>query len=170
MKIIAIAAAAVVLAALSTSASAGVPKFSASCPGGVVVWSSGTGKVKINGQKATVKAVSGTAWKAQAGSTLVDIGQDGSKIYVSAGNEVCEVTKGSSGGNVSSVPAKDQQACLAAVSRQTNNGTVAVLDATTSEANNTVIVGVGKEKARWQCLVKNGHVSGVMSLTNEGSL
>jgi hypothetical protein len=71
---------------------------------------------------------------------------------------------------VASVPQKDQQACLAAVSNKTNNGVVAVLDASSSEANNTVIIGVGEQKARWQCLVKNGRVAEVMSLSDEGGL
>ena len=68
------------------------------------------------------------------------------------------------------MPPGDQQACLAAVSGKTNNGTVKILDATTSEANNTVIVGVGKQKAKWRCLVKNGKAADVMSLTSEGAL
>ncbi len=39
-----------------------------------------------------------------------------------------------------------------------------------SPANNTVIVGVGPQKAKWRCLVKNGRVADVMSLTDEGGL
>lgn len=80
------------------------------------------------------------------------------------------MTAGSSGKNVASVPETDRQACLTAVSRKTKNPRVELLDSTTSEANNAVIVGVGEQKARWQCLVKNGSVAGVMSLTNEGGL
>ena len=68
------------------------------------------------------------------------------------------------------VPLSDQKACLTAVSRKTNNNTVKVLDANSSEANNTVIVGVGPDKAKWQCLVKNGKVADVMSKTDEGGL
>ena len=46
---------------------------------------------------------------------------------------------------------------------------VVLLNTETSEANNTVIIGVGEQKAKWQCLVKNGKVAEVMSLTNEGA-
>ena len=91
-------------------------------------------------------------------------------------NGICQVTSsagsGDAGGgaNLTLAPAKDQQACLAAVSNKTNNGEVTVLDTNSSEANNTVIVGVGEQKAKWRCLVKNGRVADVMSLTDEGAL
>jgi hypothetical protein len=66
-------------------------------------------------------------------------------------------------------PTRDEQACLQAVSIKTNNGDVVLLTGTeTSEANNIVYIGVGPNRARWRCLVKNGRVSEVMSLTNEG--
>ena len=79
---------------------------------------------------------------------------------------------GDSGGgaNTTLAPSQDQQACLAAVSNKANNGEVTVLDTNSSEANNTVIVGVGAEKAKWRCLVKSGRVAEVMSLTDEGGL
>jgi hypothetical protein len=68
------------------------------------------------------------------------------------------------------MPSTNEQACLAAVSRTTNNGDVILLDSATSEANDTVIVGVGPQRARWRCLAKDGKVAEVMSLTNEGRL
>lgn len=69
------------------------------------------------------------------------------------------------------MPSKDEQACLLAVTNKTQNGDVVLLAGTeTSEANNTVYVGVGPQRAKWRCLVKNGRVAEVMSLTNEGSL
>ncbi|WP_424362615.1 hypothetical protein [Methylocystis parvus] len=69
-----------------------------------------------------------------------------------------------------SVPAKDKQACVRAVKKQTHNPKVVVIGAVSSEANNTVTLGVGPEKAPWRCLVKRGKVSDVMSQTNEGAL
>ena len=170
MKPVVHALAAAALLAFVAPALAEVPYFTATCPSGPEVTSDGMGKVKIDSKKAAVQSVSGTAWKAQVGRTILDIGQDGSKIFVSDQNGVvCQVT---SAGDavIASVPHKDRQACLAAVSHKTRNPTVAVLDATAAEASNTVIVGVGTQKARWQCLVKNGHVADVMSLTNEGGL
>lgn len=67
-------------------------------------------------------------------------------------------------------PSKDEQACLQAVSIQTNNGDVTVLSAESSEANNVVIVGVGPNKAPWRCLVSKGVVAEVSSQTDEGAL
>jgi hypothetical protein len=65
-------------------------------------------------------------------------------------------------------PASDENACIVAVGNETGN-TAVVVSSITSEANNTVVIGVGPQLARWQCLVKDGKVSGVMSLTNEGA-
>ncbi|MBG0796124.1 hypothetical protein IYX23_00135 [Methylocystis sp. L43] len=64
----------------------------------------------------------------------------------------------------------DKTACLLAVKRKTNNPKVVVLSVETSEANNTVTIGVGPDRAPWRCLVKRGIVADVMSLTDEGKL
>ncbi len=64
----------------------------------------------------------------------------------------------------------DKRACLLAVKRQTNNPKVVVLSVETSEANNSVTIGVGPNRAPWRCLVKRGIVAEVMSLTDEGKL
>jgi|GEM_PF-6529605 len=64
----------------------------------------------------------------------------------------------------------DKTACLLAVKRQTNNPKVVVLSVETSEANNTVTIGVGPNRAPWRCLVKRGIVADVTSLTDEGKL
>lgn len=63
----------------------------------------------------------------------------------------------------------DDEACLKAVAEQTGNPTMVILGSEESEANNAVIVGIGPQKAPWQCLVKDGVVAGIMSLTNEGA-
>jgi len=67
-------------------------------------------------------------------------------------------------------PSKDEQACLQAVSIQTNNEDVTVLSTESSEANNVVIVGVGPNKAPWRCLISRGVVAEVSSQTDEGAL
>ena len=64
----------------------------------------------------------------------------------------------------------DKTACLRAVKRQTNNRQVVVLSVETSEANNSVTIGVGPNRAPWRCLVKREIVADVMSLTDEGKL
>ncbi len=70
----------------------------------------------------------------------------------------------------SDVPLSDVDACEAAVMRETGNPQVRTLRTEFSEANNTVIVGVGPDAAPWQCLISGGVVAGVMSMTDEGSL
>ena len=120
--------------------------------------------------------MSGTAWQAHLGAMTIDIGRDGAQVFVSESpkGDICQVTSSSAAGNadgsVGGVSKADQKACLKAVSRKTNNNTVTVLEASSSEANNQVIVGVGEDKAKWQCLVKDGKVAETMSLTDEGAL
>ncbi|MGJ0534896.1 hypothetical protein [Methylocystis sp.] len=52
-----------------------------------------------------------------------------------------------------------------AVKRQTNTPKLVVLSAETSEANNSVTIGAGPNRAPWRCLVRRGVVAEVMSLT-----
>lgn len=66
--------------------------------------------------------------------------------------------------------AVDETACERAVATATNNGDTVVLSSEFSQANTEVIVGVGNERAKWRCLVSNGRVAEVMSLTDEGAL
>ena len=68
------------------------------------------------------------------------------------------------------VSARDRKACLHAVVQETHNKVVTVLGTEESEANETVYVGVGKQKARWKCLVKHGIVAEVSSQVDEGAL
>jgi len=77
---------------------------------------------------------------------------------------------GAMAGAPQATPGKDEQACLQAVSTQTNNGEVVTLSVEESEANTLVMVGVGPNKAPWKCLSKNGVVAEVMSMTDEGAL
>ncbi|PZF78284.1 hypothetical protein DK847_00200 [Aestuariivirga litoralis] len=182
MKPVTAAAAVAFVALFTVPALANPPKFTASCPTGITVKSNGSGKVKINGTKATVKTFSNKAWEASANGVSIDFGLDGSELSVTytgkgGANGICQVTSGgtsgagspagsNAAGDLNGVSPKDQQACLAAVSNTANNGDVDVLDAYSSEANNQVIVGVGSKKAKWQCLVKNGRVANVMSMSN----
>lgn len=55
-------------------------------------------------------------------------------------------------------PSKQEQACLAAVSREANNGEVTVLSSEFSQANSVVMIGVGTQRAPWRCLVSNSGV------------
>jgi hypothetical protein len=169
-------AAGLALFALSLPAHAAAPKFTGSCPTGISVKSNGSGTIRINGKKASVKTLNANAWTAKANGVTIDISKDSSGLqmfYTGKGgaNGVCQVTASASSAGSSSAPAagtpsKDEQACLAATSRQTNNGDVAVLSTETSEANNTVYVGVGPQRAQWKCLVKDGKVAEVSSMGN----
>ena len=68
-------------------------------------------------------------------------------------------------------PSAADQACLAAVSKQTNNGEVVVLSSEFSQAGTNVIVGVGSQRARWNCIAySDGSTGEIRSLTDEGSL
>jgi hypothetical protein len=72
---------------------------------------------------------------------------------------------------VTAEPSLAEQACLRDVSRTTNNGDVAIMSSTFSQAGTTVIVGVGPDRARWECIgYEDGTTAGIVSLTNEGSL
>jgi hypothetical protein len=165
-------AAGLALFALSLPAHAAAPKFTATCPTGISVKSNGSGTVRINGKKATVKTLNANAWTARASGVTIDIARDDSGLqlfYTAKGgaNGICQVS--SSAGSAESstgAPSQDEQACLAATSQETNNGDVMVLSMETSEANNTVYVGVGPDRAKWKCLVKNGQVAGVESMGN----
>ena len=85
-------------------------------------------------------------------------------------NRICTVAAEASDAGGSDLPPVVEQACLKAVAKQTNTADVEVIDSMTSEANNTVTVGVGPDRAPWKCLVKNGKVAEVMSETDEGGL
>jgi hypothetical protein len=70
----------------------------------------------------------------------------------------------------STVSAADRRACIAAVRTQTRNPRLVVLRTEFSQANNSVTVGVGPQRAPWRCLVKRGVVAEVMSMVDEGRL
>lgn len=65
---------------------------------------------------------------------------------------------------------EDENACLRAVTAQTQNSDVTVLSSEFSEANTLVMIGVGPNRAKWRCLVSGGNVGEVMSMTDEGAL
>lgn len=73
--------------------------------------------------------------------------------------------------SASAMPSAAEQACLQRTSIETNNGDVVVLRTSFSEAGTEVIVGVGPQRAQWQCIAyRDGSTTRPMSLTNEGSL
>jgi hypothetical protein len=75
------------------------------------------------------------------------------------------------GGAMSGMPSAAEQACLRAVTVETGNPDVVLLSSSFSEAGTEVIVGVGPQEARWQCIAySDGSTSRPMSLTNEGYL
>jgi hypothetical protein len=115
--------------------------------------------------------------------TLSKSGDQRAQVYLMRSaarrNEVCkysitfEISGDAAGGTTpsdnSGLPAADIDACLKAVSNNDSSIEVVVLDTETSEANNMVKVGLGPNHAPWRCLVKDGKVSDVMSLTDEGA-
>lgn len=68
-------------------------------------------------------------------------------------------------------PTPAQQACLRDVTRETNNPDVVLLGSEFSQAGTLVRVGVGPNKAPWQCIAySDGTTAGIQSLSDEGSL
>jgi len=71
----------------------------------------------------------------------------------------------------SEAPSPAVQGCLRDVANTTNNGEVVVLESNYSEAGTQVIVGVGPDEARWNCIgYTDGTTAGIQSLTDEGYL
>jgi hypothetical protein len=69
----------------------------------------------------------------------------------------------------SDVSGAAQQACLSAVSRQTNERNVNVMSSEFSEANSLVMVGVGANRAPWRCLVSNDGIVQEVMFTGDDS-
>ncbi len=81
----------------------------------------------------------------------------------------CDEPTATSG--ASATPTAAEQACLRDVTATTNNPDVMLLGSEFSEAGTFVRVGVGPDRAPWQCIAySDGTTDGIMSLTNEGTL
>jgi len=64
-----------------------------------------------------------------------------------------------------------QQACLRDVANTTNNSQVVVLSSAFSEAGTQVTVGVGEDRAPWNCIAySDGATAGIEFLGDEGAL
>jgi hypothetical protein len=84
-----------------------------------------------------------------------------------AAGDAAPVAEGSVGEHQST---KNERACIRAVKEQTHNSAVSYISSETSEASDSVIVGVGPQRAQWRCLVSGGKVTDVQSMTDEGKL
>ena len=126
--------------------------------------------VKYEGQRTDgTHAVNGSVEGSAPATFQCSFNRSGSRIVkftraVAAGGTAHEAA------GASDVSSEDKQACLRAVKKQTNNPTVVVLGSEISQANNSVTLGGGPQRAPWRCLVKGGSVSDVTSLTEEGKL
>jgi hypothetical protein len=183
------------LAALSFAgpALAKVPYFAAKCPTDILVETDRSGRAYIAGKKASVRSSNANYYEIAVPGFTASVAVDAGSLIVNytgrhRANGVCQVVEqekvesappsntpaaapsSASPAGVDDVPARDKKACLRAVKAKTHNPKVTVLEALSSEANNTVTVGVGAQRAPWRCLVKRGRVADVMSLTNEGAL
>lgn len=71
----------------------------------------------------------------------------------------------------SRTPTPAEQACLRDVTATTNNGDVVLLGSEFSEAGTLVTVGVGPDRARWECIgYAEGSTAGITALNDEGAL
>ncbi|MCT8158640.1 hypothetical protein KVX96_00945 [Pseudoruegeria sp. SHC-113] len=69
------------------------------------------------------------------------------------------------------VPTAAEQVCLRDVTATTNNPDVVLLGSEFSEAGTLVRVGVGPDRAPWQCIAySDGTTAGIEFLGNEGTL
>lgn len=188
MKISSFAASVTLAFTLAAGAAfAKVPYFAAKCPTDISVETDRAGRAYLNGKKATVRSKNANYSEIVGGGATISVARDAGSLIVSytgphGANGVCQVVeqetvesaapeqaKPAAGIN-DAVPARDKQACLRAVKKTTHNPKAVILETQASEANNTVTVGVGPQKAPWRCLVKRGVVADVMSQTNEGGL
>ncbi len=158
---------------MSGPATAKMTAFSATCPTGITVVARKNGVVRINGKKAKVTVSNDNYYEAKRQGITISVAADPSGPQVSytakgGANGICTVANGAD--SATATPSIDEQACLQAVSKETGNGDVVTLGSEISEANTDVTIGVGPDRAPWKCLVKDGKVAEVMSLTDEGAL
>jgi hypothetical protein len=69
---------------------------------------------------------------------------------------------------VETTPTPAQQACLAAVSRTANTTDVSVLSSMGSEAGTQVKVGVGPDRAQWNCIAYSDGTTAAVQFDGEG--
>ncbi|SLN24054.1 hypothetical protein PSA7680_00986 [Pseudoruegeria aquimaris] len=76
-----------------------------------------------------------------------------------------------SGTSASAGPTAAEQACLRDVTATTNNPDVVLLGSEFSQAGTLVRVGVGPDRAPWQCVAySDGTTDAIEFLGNEGTL
>jgi len=173
---------------LAGEALARVPSFAAKCPTDISVETDRAGRAYLNGKRATVRSKNADYSEIVGGGVVVSVAQNNGSLIVSytgphRANGVCQVVEHKTVESAplqastpqpttayDDVPKGDKRACLRAVRAKTRNPKVSVIGAVSSEANNTVTVGVGAERAPWRCLVKRGKAADVMSQTDEGAL
>lgn len=71
----------------------------------------------------------------------------------------------------SATPTPAEQACLRDVTASTQNPDVVLLSSSFSEAGTLVNVGVGPDRAPWQCIAySDGTTDGIQFMGDEGAL
>lgn len=63
--------------------------------------------------------------------------------------------------------AAEEAACREAIAKTTGESQMAVIRSEATPSSTEIIVGVGAEKARWQCMMAGGKVAGVMEASEE---
>lgn len=82
-----------------------------------------------------------------------------------------EDTSGGAMDAAMATPTPAEQVCLRDVTAATNNPDVVLLGSEFSQAGTLVRVGVGPDRAPWQCIAySDGTTAAIMSLTDEGKL
>jgi hypothetical protein len=87
------------------------------------------------------------------------------------GLAACDETMSATDTAATTAPNAAEQACLRDVTATTNNPDVVLLGSEFSEAGTLVRVGVGPQRAPWQCIAySDGTTAGIQSMTDEGSI
>lgn len=166
---------------VASAAEARIPVFSGSCPG-VDVQTSAKGRATINGRSASIKTINANAWDVRCSGYTVSLSRDAASASLNAvytgphgANGICQVAeRAAQAGSISTssarMAAKNAKTCLLAVRRQTNNRDVVILESESSQAKDTIILGVGPQRAKWKCVAKENGAADVQSLTDEGAL
>ncbi|MBK8456574.1 MAG: hypothetical protein IPL47_05180 [Phyllobacteriaceae bacterium] len=68
---------------------------------------------------------------------------------------------------VAPASAADEEACKTAVATTTGDSDMEILNSNAADGNPVIVVGVGPQKARWQCLMAGGKVAGITAVTAE---
>ena len=129
-------------------------------------------QVKYEGQRVDgTHAVNGSVEGRDPAATFqCSFNRSGAKIVTFTRVKAVAYAAQPLGPQTGDVPNQDKKACVQALKKLAHNVKIVVTGTESSEANNSVTMALGPNRAPWSCLVKNGKVADLMSLIDEGNL